>query len=388
MISRILTDRILYLLTKFPILSLTGPRQSGKTTLLKAILPDYRYVSLENPDILDFALTDPRRFLESYPEKIIFDEVQRAPQLFNYLQQIVDDSRQMGQYVLSGSQNFLLMRGITQSLAGRVAILKLFPFSFDELKTSDLLPTTPENAMFTGFYPSIFDRNLRPNDFYANYFETYIQRDVRELQAVQNLTLFRTFVRMTAGRVGQPLNLQKLANDVGVSHSTVQSWVSILETSHLVFLLSPYFKNFNKRLTKSPKLYFYDVGLVCYLLGIKQADDLITHHYRGNIFENMLIAELLKQQHYQNIASELYYWQESNGHEIDLLATEGENLIIGEIKSATTISNSFFEQLVWFQKQSDVPVAMAYLWYGGTETQTRSQATVKPWHEVSLIDTH
>jgi uncharacterized protein len=385
MITRTLASRLLELLTKFPILSLTGPRQSGKTTLLRQLLPNYRYVSLENPDELDFALSDPRRFLDTYAGQVIFDEVQRAPKLFNYLQQRVDESRQMGQYVLSGSQNFLLMKGITQSLAGRVAIFRLFPFSFGELQAVDLLATTPERAMFTGFYPPIFDRGLHPSDFYANYFETYVQRDVRELQAVQNLTLFRTFVRLAAGRVGQPVNYQKLASDAGISSATSREWLSILETSHLAFMLPPYYKNFSKRLIKSPKLYFYDVGLVCYLLGIKQEEELITHHFRGNLFENMLVAELVKQGHNRNDPGELYFWQESNGHEIDILLEKSGGVLIGEIKSAATINASFFDNLAWFQQQANVPVLDAYLWYAGNDAQTRSKATVVPWYQAALI---
>jgi predicted AAA+ superfamily ATPase len=385
MITRTLASRLKDLLTKFPILSLTGPRQSGKTTLLRQLFPDYRYVSLENPDELDFALSDPRRFLDTYAGQVIFDEVQRAPKLFNYLQQRVDESRKMGQYILSGSQNFLLMKGITQSLAGRVAIFRLFPFSFGELQAVDLLATTPERAMFTGFYPPIFDRELYPSDFYANYFETYVQRDVRELQAVQNLTLFRTFVRLAAGRVGQPINYQKLASDAGVSSTTAREWLSILETSHLVFMLPPYYKNFSKRLIKSPKLYFYDVGLVCYLLGIKREEELITHHFRGNLFENMLVAELVKQGHNRNAPGELYFWQESNGHEIDILLEKSGGVLIGEIKSAATINASFFDNLAWFQQQTDVPVLDAYLWYAGNDSQTRSKATVVPWYQAALI---
>ena len=342
-------------------------------------------MSLENPDELDFALSDPRRFLDTYAGQVFFDEVQRAPKLFNYLQQRVDESRQMGQYVLSGSQNFLLMKGITQSLAGRVAIFRLFPFSFGELQAVDLLATTPERAMFTGFYPPIFDRGLHPSDFYANYFETYVQRDVRELQAVQNLTLFRTFVRLAAGRVGQPVNYQKLASDAGISSATSREWLSILETSHLAFMLPPYYKNFSKRLIKSPKLYFYDVGLVCYLLGIKQEEELITHHFRGNLFENMLVAELVKQGHNRNDPGELYFWQESNGHEIDILLEKSGGVLIGEIKSAATINASFFDNLAWFQQQANVPVLDAYLWYAGNDAQTRSKATVVPWYQAALI---
>lgn len=382
MIKRTLSQRILELMEKFPVISLTGPRQSGKTTLLRQLLPQYRYVSLENPDELDFALTDPRRFLDTYSERVIFDEIQRAPKLFNYLQQRVDESQQMGQYVLSGSQNFLLMKGITQSLAGRVALFRLLPFSFEELRENDFLANSPEQAMFQGFYPSIFDRGLHPTDFYANYFETYVQRDVRELQAVQNLSLFRLFVRLAAGRVGQPLNYQKLAADAGVSPTTAKEWLSILETSHLVFMLSPYYKNFNKRLTKTPKLYFYDIGLVCYLLGIRQPDELVTHHYRGNLFENMLIAELYKQGYHQAAPYEMYYWQESNGHEIDVIIEQPEGISIGEIKSAQTLNTSFFDNLAWFQKQTDQPVWKSFVWYAGQDTQLRSHGTAVPWYEL------
>jgi hypothetical protein len=382
MIERKIAEKLVQMIAQYPVVSLTGPRQSGKTTLLKKLLPHYRYVSLENPDYWEFAETDPRRFLDIYSERVIFDEVQRVPKLFNYLQQRVDDAQQMGQFVLSGSQNFLLMRGITQSLAGRVAVLKLYPFAFGEL--AQQLPSTPEKAMFTGFYPPVYDRKMNPSDFYGNYFETYIQRDVRELQAVQNLGSFRTFVRLAAGRIGQPLNYQKLAADAGVSAGTAQAWLSILETSHLVFTLPPYFKNFSKRLTKTPKLYFYDIGLACYLVGIRQPDDLITHHYRGNLFENMLIAELLKQQHNQGQSPELYFWQESNGHEIDVLKPQSNGLLIGEIKSAATLGSALFEQLAWFQKQTDEAIIGSYLWYAGNETQIRSHATATPWYKITL----
>ncbi len=371
---------------KFPIVSVTGPRQSGKTTMLKVLFPEYRYVTLENPDNLDFAIQDPRLFLATYDSHVIFDEAQRAPLLFNYLQGKVDDDRIMGQYILSGSQNYLLMERITQSLAGRVALFKLFPFSFGELSSSNLLPNRLEQAIYQGFYPRIFDQKLSPSDFYPNYFETYVQRDVRQLTAVQDIRLFRNFVRLCAGRIGQPLNYQSLASDTGISPVTAKAWLGILEASHLVFLLPPYFRNFSKRISKTPKLYFSDTGFAAHLLGIGTADDLITHHFRGNLFENLVIAEILKQQFQTGWTQEMYFWQESNRHEIDLLVEKQGTIIAAEIKSAATLNNSFFDNLHFFQKTVATDMNLkSYLIYGGEEDQERSAASVRSWRNLEGI---
>lgn len=371
---------------KFPVVSVTGPRQSGKTTLLRELFPDYRYVSLENPDLQDFALEDPRRFLDTYDQQVIFDEVQRVPHLFNYLQGKVDEDRITGQYILSGSQNYLLMEGITQSLAGRVALFKLFPFSFSELRNVDLMPKTLEKAIFQGFYPRVYDKQLLPRDFYPNYLETYVQRDVQQLTAVQDLRLFRNFVRLCAGRIGQPLNYQTLASDTGISPVTAKAWIGILETSHIIFLLPPYFRNFAKRISKTPKLYFYDVGFASNLLGVATPDDLIAHFARGNLFENLIIAEIVKQRFQTDWSPDLYYWRESNRHEIDLLAERSGKIIAAEIKSAATINASFFDNLQFFEKHVAGEMAVeSFLIYGGLERQDRSAASVRGWQDLGGV---
>jgi uncharacterized protein len=384
-VERIITNRLRELASKFPILSVTGPRQSGKTTLLRNQFPEYRYISLENPDTLEFAQTDTRRFLATYDRYVIIDEAQKVPQLFNYLQGKVDEDGIMGQYILSGSQNYLLMQNISQSLAGRTALFKLFPFSFAELKSQNLLSSNLEEAMFKGCYPRIYDRNIAPTDFYPNYFETYIQRDVRELKAVHDLVVFRNFVRLCAGRIGQPINYQSLAQDSGIAPTTVKSWLNILETSHIIFFLPPYFKNFAKRITKSPKIYFYDTGLVCSLLRVESPSQLISHHFRGNLFENLIVSEITKQHFNQDWASDLFYWQESNGKEIDLLRERSNSLTIAEIKSAATINSSFFDNLCYFQKINVETKTDSFLIYGGGESQSRTLAEVRDWQNIEGI---
>lgn len=385
-IPRYIEERIRAMCLKFPIVSITGPRQSGKTTLLREKFGDYRYVSLENPDLQDFALQDPRRFLATYDRYVIFDEIQRVPPLFNYLQGKVDDDKIPGQYLLSGSQNYLLMESITQSLAGRTALFKLFPFSFSELRNVNLMPKTPEQAIFQGFYPSIYNQQIAPLDFYPNYFETYVQRDVRQLTAVQDPRLFRNFVRLCAGRIGQPLNYQSLAADTGIAPVTAKAWIGILEVSHIVFLLPPYFRNFSKRISKTPKLYFYDTGFAAHLLSITSPNDLTVHFARGHLFENLIIAEIVKQLYQTGWTAELYFWQESNRHEIDLIVEKPDEIIAAEIKSGKTINASFFDNLEFFKKQvGDKFKINPFLIYGGEERQTRSIAAVRGWNDLEGI---
>nr|HPR61034.1 ATP-binding protein [Prolixibacteraceae bacterium] len=275
--KRNIAKAIRFLLGKYPVIAVTGPRQSGKTTLLKTMFSDFRYVSLENPDARKFAENDPNGFFKLYDKQVIFDEVQRVPSLFSYIQTLVDDSNIMGQFILSGSQNFHLMENITQSLAGRVAMFKLFPFDINELATEGLLNNDYLQSMLQGFYPAIYDRDIPSKIFYSNYIQTYVQRDVSELIAVKDMRLFQNFIALCATRAGQLLNLNSLANECGISQPTAKSWLSALESSYIVFQLNPYYKNFSKRIVKTPKLFFYDTGLLLHLLKISNAEQLLTH---------------------------------------------------------------------------------------------------------------
>ena len=324
---------------QYPVVTLTGPRQSGKTTLVQAVFPRHQYASLEEPDVREYALEDPRGFLGQFTGGVVLDEVQRAPDLFSYIQTIVDREDRPGRFILSGSQNFLLLRSISQSLAGRSAILHLLPFSLRELRrTEALLPggagtrasrSGGENppglmeTLFRGFYPRIHDKDLDPATWYSGYYQTYVERDVREIVNVGDLEAFGRFVRLCAGRNGQLLNLSSLGNDCGITHTTASRWISILEASFLVHLLRPYHANFGKRLIKSPKLYFLDTGLLCYLLRIQSPEDLRLHASRGPIFESFVISELIKSFLHQGQEPDLYFWRDSTGHEIDAVVDRG-----------------------------------------------------------------
>ncbi|HBK72510.1 MAG TPA: AAA family ATPase [Flavobacteriaceae bacterium] len=378
MIKRQQEKIILSLVNKYPILALTGPRQSGKTTLLKSIFPKYRYISLENIDNRTFATDDPKAFLQKYDIYVIFDEVQRVPNLFSYIQTIVDESKKMGHYILTGSQNFNLLEHITQSLAGRVALLKLLPFDNTELKEDNLLENDYKKQLIKGFYPAIYDRNLNPSIYYANYIQTYIQRDISQLINIQDSYKFNNFVKLCAGRIGQLLNINNLAKDCGISQPTAKSWLSILEKSYIIFLLRPYYENFNKRIIKSPKLYFYDVGLASYLLDIRSIEN-ITENQKGNLFENLIVANLYKQNEHQYKLLEYWYWRDSNGNEIDLLKKQGTIFDIYEIKSSTTILPKMIKGLDYFDKISNKKVKSKTLIYAGNENQNRTKFTVKSW---------
>jgi uncharacterized protein len=385
MIQRTLATHIRKMAGLYPIVAVTGPRQSGKTTMLMNMFPEYRYVSLENPDNLSFAINDPNGFLELYNEQVIFDEVQRAPQLFSYLQTTVDQSRKMGQFMLSGSQNFNLLNSIAQSLAGRVALFRLLPFDFAELKAESLLPEDFTEILIRGNYPALYDRPLPTTDFYANYLETYVERDVSTLLNIKDLTSFRTFVRLCAARAGQLLNLTELSRDAAISVPTVRSWLSILESSYLVFQLTPYFRNFNKRLVKSPKLYFYDTGLLCFLLGIKTAEQLLLNEQKGAIFENFIINEYIRQNHHQNLHREFYYWRDSNGLEIDLMVGgDSPAFDLVEIKASKTIVQKMFNNLDEVERLAGGLSNRKILVYGGTLSQKRSEFQVWAWQDVSI----
>ena len=381
LIARLLADKILDLATKFPIVSLTGPRQAGKTTLLQNLLPAYRYVSLENPVVRQFATDDPTGFLATHNRYVIFDEVQRVPDLFSYLQTKVDQDRIMGQYVLSGSQNFLLLQAISQSLAGRVAVLKLLPLSYAERQKAGLLTGSVAEAIFQGGYPALYDRNLTADEFFPSYTETYLQRDVRDLASINNLGAFMTFVRLCAGRIGQPLNMASLSVECGISAPTARSWLSILESSYFVFLLQPYYQNFNRRVVKSPKLYFYDTGLACNLLTMTDARQVESYYQRGSLFENAMIAELVKNRLNVGMPTHYYFWQDSNGKEIDLIEETPNGFTAFEMKYTQTVISEHLKNLTMFRDLSDSGGAN-YLLYAGDELQKRSTTTVVGWRGI------
>ncbi len=369
-------------LKKYPILVLTGPRQSGKTTFLRSQFPDYSYVNLESPDIRNYALKDPGGFLAEYDKYAIFDEVQRAPELFSYLQTKVDEDQIMGQYILSGSQNFHLMRNITQSLAGRVALFKLFPFDVQEMRLAGWLDDDYAVNLQKGFYPAIYNRNIPTKAFYANYIQTYVERDLTELLQVKDMKQFRNFIALCAARTGQLLNLNSLANECGISQPTAKSWISVLETSYIVYQLQPYHSNFNKRITKSSKLYFYDTGLLCFLLKINDGSSLKISPYKGNLFENFVLNEYIKQNYHQNMLLDLWFWRDAVGHEVDIIWQENEKLNLVEVKASETIMPDMFKGLSYFEKFLPDQIESKTLIHTGTFNQNRTAAKVVSWMHI------
>ena len=380
--NRVINSFVDTQLKQYPILVITGPRQSGKTTFLKEEMSDYRYISLEDPDVRSLVLSDPKAFLKDYDKYVIFDEVQQAPELFSYLQTKVDKDQIMGQYILSGSQNFNLMESISQSLAGRVSIFKLMPFDMGEMKMAGWLADDLSTTMTMGFYPAIFQRGLNADKYYANYVETYINRDVSQLQNIQDKTTFKRFMALCADRAGQLLNYNELAKDTGISHTTARNWLSVLETSFITYPLGPYHKNYNKRMIKSPKLYFYDTGLLCYLLGIRQQKLEPLHPKYDHIFENLIVSEMHKQNFHRDLLRDLYFWRDSNQNEVDLLYSENGNLNIYEIKSSTTIKSEMFKFMDTFSSFADEESIKKTLIYGGNENQHRTNYEVISWRNI------
>lgn len=395
MISRSLQPLLASIARQYPVVTLTGPRQSGKTTLVREAFPEHAYASLEEPDVRQFALADPRDFLGQFAGPVILDEVQRAPDLFSYIQTIVDQEDVPGRYILSGSQNFLLLRSIGQSLAGRSAVLHLLPLSLAELDERQPFPlellgkeipapgregrSGLMDILFRGFYPRIHDKGLDPTTWHSGYYQTYVERDVREVLNVGDIEAFGRFVRLCAGRTGQLLNLTSLANDCGITHTTARRWLSILEASFLVFLLRPCHANFGKRLIKSPKLYFLDTGLLCYLLRIQSPEDLRLHGSRGAIFESFVVSELLKNFLNRGREADLYFWRDSTGHEIDVVIDRGLERIAVEIKSAQTVAEDFFSGIDFWRKLVGDPDAPSALIYGGDRSYHRSGVSVQSW---------
>ena len=368
MIPRHLSRELLQQLEEYPVVTLLGPRHAGKTTLTRALLEDYAYVSLETPDILRFAREDPRGFLAQYPSKTIFNEIQRAAHLISYLQGIVDESGATGQFVLTASHQLELRNAITQSLAGRTGILNLLPLSMEELTAANITLDTFEEYVFTGSLPRIYDQNQRPNTAYANYYQTYIERDVRQIIQLKNASLFDRFMRLLAGRTGQVMNYQSLASDVGVDAKTVREWLSILEASFVVFRLSPYFENFGKRVIKSPKYYFMDTGLLSYLLGIEKPEQVTRDPLVGQLFENLIVLEALKARYNRGRMPNLYFYRDSHGNEIDLLYASGRNLTGIEIKSAATFTPHFKKTLLRFSERQQT-LQSGYVVYNGEARQ-------------------
>ncbi len=339
------------------------------------------YVNLEEPDKRKFAIDDPRGFLSNYPDGAILDEIQRTPDIPSYVQSIVDSSDKKGLFILTGSQQFEISHSISQSLAGRTALIKLLPFNLLELESSKKLPPL-DNLLLQGFYPRIYKERLEPHSFYMNYFETYVQRDLRQLSQIDNLHIFDKFVRLLAARAGQLLNYNSLANDVGVSQPTIRKWVSLLEASYIVFILPPFFRNIGKRLVKTPKVYFYDVGLAAYLLEIENVKELKTHPLRGNLFENFIIIEFLKARFNLAKTSNLYFYRDRTGNEIDLVIQKALSLIPVEIKSAKTLNMEFSRGLKSFKKIFGQEIKKSFVIYGGEEKHTQQGITFLPWHDL------
>jgi hypothetical protein len=380
MIPRKAANKLLELTSTFKAVAVTGPRQSGKTTLVKSLFKKKPYVSLENPDMRQFALDDPNGFLKTYSDGAILDEVQRVPVLFSYLQEILDNSSQKGLFVLSGSNNFLSQENISQSLAGRLAYFNLLPFSFNELTQANLADGNTDAQMIKGFYPPVYDQNIPVKDWCPNYIRTYIDRDVRLIKNILDLSQFEKFVRLLAGRNGQELNLASLGVESGVDAKTAQSWISILESSFVIYLLKSHHENFNKTVVKRPKLYFYDTSIVCYLLGIQNETHLNTHPLRGAIFEGMVISELVKSRLHTGMPMNLYYWRDKTGREINVIVDEGEALIPIEIKSGATVSSDYFKNIRYWRNLSHA--TRAFVLYDGDTKQHRSDGTsVVPWRE-------
>lgn len=385
MIDRDARDTLLRLSKGFPVVAVTGPRQSGKTTLVRSVFFDKPYVSLEDLDTRSFAENDPRGFLATYPDGAIFDEVQRCPDLFSYLQTIVDDNPHMGRYILTGSQQFGLLSNISQSLAGRVGLVQLLPFSHGELFAAGQELSCVDGAIYKGAYPPLYDRQVTPADWYPDYVTTYLERDLRQLIQVRDLRSFQLFLRMCAARTGQLLNLSSLANDCGITHNTAKAWLSVLEASYILFLLQPHHKNFNKRLIKSPKLYFYDTGLVCWLLGIQDESQVVIHSLRGALFETWVLSELIKGRFNRGLPSNLYFWRDRSGTEVDILIEQGELLFPVEIKSGKTLTTDYFAGLKKWLAIADDVAGSARLVYAGDQEQRGTKFEVLPWRAVAEL---
>jgi predicted AAA+ superfamily ATPase len=383
MFTRTLEGKILKSAQQYKVLALIGPRQSGKTTLAKKIFPDHAYLSLENPDTRLRAVNDPRSFLQSLPEHSILDEIQNTPDLFSYLQEIVDDKSNGRRFVLTGSNSFQLNEKISQSLAGRIRIFTILPLTMPELPKTFLGPSL-DHIMLTGFYPRIHNEGLDASEWFEGYYQTYLQKDVKAIVNVTDTNQFDRFVRLCAGRIGCLTDYHSIASEVGVSQPTAMRWSSVLESSFITFRLAPHFNNFGKRLIKSPKLYFYDTGLLCQLLRIRTYDQIANHPLRGAIFENFIVSECIKLLFNRGTQPALYFWRDQHGHEIDLIFDKGVQLVPVEIKSGATFHSDWLKNIEWFSKLQ--PGVGGHLVYGGSTPFTQHGVSVIPWTELESLD--
>ncbi|MDR3624426.1 MAG: ATP-binding protein [Chlamydiales bacterium] len=368
MFSRFLTPYIQDLATKYPVVTLLGPRQAGKTTLVRRAFPNKPYVNMEDADNRSLATLDPRSFMQSYPDGAILDEVQRVPHLLSYIQVRMDEVDQKGMFILTGSHQAALHNAVSQSLAGRTALLRLLPLSLQEMRHANIEDSL-EEIILKGGYPRIYKESLPISSAYSSYFQTYVERDVRQILQVKDVIQFERFIKLIASRIGQLINYASLASDVGVSAITIKEWVSVLEATYILVRLEPYFENFGKRLIKSPKIYFVDTGLACYLLGIDTKEQLVKDSFYGNLFENWVVMELMKASYNQAMDPRLYFYRDVSGREVDLLLQKGRHLVPIEIKSSQTFSSSFLEGLKYFHEQTPQRAEGGALIYAGKQAQ-------------------
>ena len=384
MIQRAASTKIKYLAKKFPAIGLLGPRQSGKTTLAKELFPKKPYISFENQDNILLATQDPRAFLNKYAKGAIFDEIQRVPHLLSYIQGVIDNQpEKVGLFIITGSQNLLLLDTVSQTLAGRIAFIHLLPFSFQELEASKFVTPNLNKLLLYGGYPRLYDKKIKPLDFYPNYILTYVERDVRQIKNISNLSLFQRFLKVCASRVGQEVNYSSIGNDTGVDQKTIMSWFGILEASFIAFRLQPFFNNLGKRLTQMPKLYFYDTGLCCSLLEIETESHVNTHPLRGALFENLMILELLKARLNNGQRSNLYYWRDRTGNEIDVLLEQSSQVVPIEIKTASTFTTDYVKGIRYWRKINP-QVKNAYIIYTGKSSEFDGVQLI-PWKEIAEI---
>lgn len=387
MIQRKIEEKILKYAKQYPVIVLTGPRQSGKTTLVKKLFSDFKYVNLEDLELRSFAENDPKGFLNQFGYNLIIDEIQRVPELFSYIQLRVDEKKDNGMYILTGSQNFLLLEKVNQSLSGRAVILKLLPFSIKELKNADIIKKNSDltEFIFKGFYPKLYDQKVDVDQYYLSYIQTYIERDVRLIKNISNLNQFHRFLTLISARVGQILNVVSLANDCGISQKTASDWLSILEASYIIFFLQPHYKNYNKRVTKMPKIYFYDIGIACSLLGISNVNQLKSHFLIGNLFESFVVADFLKQQYNLAKRNNLFFWRDKMGNEVDLIIDEVNEVVPIEIKFGQTISDDYFKGLMFYNRIAERNTENSFVIYGGNERQLNKDGKVFSWRDLDEV---